>query len=293
MIWTRREIVPDEALYISALDRTFEHGLGLFETFRTWSGHATLLDRHRERMIRSASELGLALDPDDLPDSAAVARLKEATSQSGSGDVRLRVVLSGSFPVGCSVSTDPRAVADPVLTEHPTRVWMTAGPLPPPPRSGGVRILRAILADPLDPLIRHKTLNYWRRRIEQDRAAKEGADDVLCVTPDGLICETTRCNIFLVRDGRLITPGTDGPLLPGVMRGVVLEQARIVAIPVVEGPVSLDAIDSADEAFLTNSVRGILPVARLLDAELPAPGPLTQRLWDHIRPWLESGGTTP
>jgi branched-chain amino acid aminotransferase len=116
---------------------------------------------------------------------------------------------------------------------------------------------------------------------------------VLCVTPDGLICEGTRSNIFLVRDGRLVTPGTDGPLLPGVMRGLVIEQARLDGIPVVEGPVSVEAIGSTDEAFLTNSVRGILPVARLLHAELPAPGPLTRRLWDRIRPWLESGGTTP
>jgi branched-subunit amino acid aminotransferase/4-amino-4-deoxychorismate lyase len=165
--------------------------------------------------------------------------------------------------------------------------------LPSPTWPGGARILRSILVDPLDPLARHKTLNYWRRRIEQERAAEEGVDDVLCVTPNGLLCEATRCNVFLVRDGRLITPGTDGPLLPGVMRGVVIEQARIHGIPVVEGPVSLDEIDSAHEAFLTNSVRGILPVARLLHADLPAPGPLTRRLWDRIRTWLESGGTTP
>jgi branched-subunit amino acid aminotransferase/4-amino-4-deoxychorismate lyase len=293
MIWTRGEIVPDDALRISALDRTFEHGLGLFETFRTWNGHATLLDRHRERMRRSADELGLSFEPDDLPDSAAVLRLKEAAMQAGSGDVRLRIVLSGGLPVGCSASTDPHPGADPVLAEHPTRVWMTAGPLPPPTRTDGARILRLILADPQDPLARHKTLNYWRRRIEQARAADEGADEVLCATPDGLICEGTRSNIFLVRDGRLITPGTDGPLLDGVMRRVVIEHARIVRIPVVEGSVSLEAIGSADEAFLTNSVRGILPVARLLQADLPAPGPLTRRIWDEVRNWLESGGPTP
>ena len=61
MIWTGGEIIPDEALRVSVLDRTFEHGLGLFETFRTWNGHATLLGRHRERMCRSAAALGLRL----------------------------------------------------------------------------------------------------------------------------------------------------------------------------------------------------------------------------------------
>ena len=50
---------------------------------------------------------------------------------------------------------------------------------------------------------------------------------------------------------------------------------------------------TAGEAFLTSSVRGMLPIARLMNAELPAPGPVTRRLWNDILPWLESGGTTP
>ena len=293
MIWVRGEVVPDEALRVSVLDRTFEHGLGLFETFRTWNGNATLLDRHLERMRRSAQELGVVLDPDDLPDASALGRFLKTearteprppeTARAEPGppglDRRLRIVLSGGRASG------GHAV-------DRSTVWVSAGPLPPPTAGEGVRILRSILADPDDPLARHKTLNYWRRRIEQGRAAEEGADELLCVTPDGKICEGTRTNLFLVRGGILMTPGTDGPLLDGVMRRVVIEQARVLGIEVSEGPVPLDAIDSTDEAFLTNSVRGMLPVARLLQAGFTAPGPMTRRLWDRILPWLESGGTT-
>lgn len=269
MIWIGGEVLPDEAVRLIVLDRTFEHGLGLFETFRTWNGHPTLLDRHRERMRRSAAQLGLVLDPGDLPDHDAVRRL----AASGSGDVRLRIVLSGG-PNGAGKSA----------------VWMTVGPLPPP-TAGGARILRTILADPDDPLARHKTLNYWRRRIEQERAAAEGADEVLCVTPEGRVCEGTRSNLFLVRGGRLITPGADGPLLAGILRGVVIEQARQIGMEVVEGPVGLDEIGAADEAFLTNSVRGMLPVARLLSVDLPGAGRWTSTLWERVRSWLDSGGT--
>jgi branched-subunit amino acid aminotransferase/4-amino-4-deoxychorismate lyase len=262
------------------LDRTFEHGLGLFETFRTWNGHATLLGRHLERMCRSAGALGLDLDPSDLPDTSAVQRLSESSGIADGRDIRLRVTLSGGLPArsdGGSGAT----------------LWMTAGPLPQPPSGDGARILRSIIADPEDPLLRHKTLNYWRRRIEQARAAGDHADEVLCVTPDGRICEGMRSNIFLVRSGRLITPRADGPLLDGIMRRVAIERARSCGIGVLEGAVTLDAIETADEAFLTNSVRGMLPIARLLHAELPAPGPVTQRLWGTVLPWLESGGTTP
>ena len=280
MIWTCGEIIADEALRISVLDRTFEHGLGLFETFRTWEGHPTLLDRHLERMSHSSRALNLGLKADDLPDKAAVDRLREANGVPVRQDVRVRITLTGGILTGSAPGYSPT-------------LWMATGPLPYPTRIGGARILRSILVDPDDPLIRHKTLNYWRRRIEQDRSANDFADEVLCVTPDRLICEGTRSNLFLVSAGRLITPGTNGPLLDGVMRRVVIERARYCGIKVVEGPVSLDAIALADEAFLTNSVRGILPVSRLLHAEMPAPGPLTRRVWDEVFVWLVSGGTTP
>ena len=137
-----------------------------------------------------------------------------------------------------------------------------------------------------DPLTRHKTLNYWRKRIAQAQAIQAGSDDVLCLTPDGLICETCRANVFLVEGRRLITPGLDGPLLPGVMRGVVLERARRLGIEVEEGPVPLERISTTDEAFMTNSLWGMLPIARLMDRELPAPGPVTRQLWDETLPWL-------
>jgi branched-chain amino acid aminotransferase len=282
MIWTRGEVVPDEALCVSVLDRTFEHGLGLFETFRTWNGHATLLGRHRDRMCRSAGVLGLRLAPRDWPDESGVRRLLRASGLPAGSDGRLRVVLSGGIPLPEAEGSNPT-------------LWMIAAPLPPPTAGlGGVRLLRSILADPEDPLARHKTLNYWRRRIEQERAARDRADETLCVTPGGLLCEGTRSNLFLVRhDGRLVTPETDGPLLDGIMRRVVIERARKAGIEVVEGPVGLNAIASASEAFLTNSVRGMLPVAHLLDRSYSLPGAVTQRLWGAILPWLESGGKVP
>lgn len=268
MIWFRGEVVPDDGLRIDARDRTFEHGLGLFETFRTWAGWPSLLRRHLERMQASARALGLDFDPGDLPGEEAVRRLRDGHP----GDVRLRIVLSGGG-------------------DGQSAVWMTAGPLPPS-MPGGARVVRTILADPDDILARHKTLNYWRRRIEQERAAAEGADEVLCVTPDGWVCEGTRSNLFLVRDGRLVTPGTDLPMLVGVMRRVVIDRARRRGIEVVEGAVGLSDIGRADEAFLTNSVRGMLPVGRLLGIDLPAPGAVTAGLWDDIRHWLESGAPT-
>jgi branched-subunit amino acid aminotransferase/4-amino-4-deoxychorismate lyase len=278
MIWFQSELIPDESLRISVLDRNFEHGLGLFETLRTWNGHPTLLPRHLERMERSARELGLPLDPARLPDPTAVLALIGANRRAGGGpdDVRIRIVCSG----GTTSSGD--------RVPH-SSIWMLAG-MPVP--AGAMRpavIDETMLVTADDPLARHKTLNYWRKRIAHERASAAGADEVLCVTPDGLVCEGTRTNVFLLRNGRLMTPAAGGPLLPGVMRRVVLDYAPRIGLEVDEVPVPIDVLAAADEAFLTNSVHGMLPVSRLLGKLLPAPGPVTRRLSRGILARLKSG----
>ena len=280
MIWVRGKVVPHQAVQVSVLDRTFEHGLGLFETFRTWNGHPVLLDRHLERMRRSARELDLPLDCDAFPDVRSVSDLIEANRDSlaPGEDAGIRLTLSGGVP-----TTPPLSSV----------LWMTAKPLPTPIHTSGSVITLSMQVATDDPLTRHKTLNYWRNRIAQAQAIAAGSDDVLRLTPDGLICETCRANVFIVDGRSLITPGLDGPLLPGVMRGVVVERARRLGIPVEERSLPLEQLSTADEAFMTNSLCGMLPIARLMDRELPAPGPLTRQLWDDTLTWLQSGGTTP
>jgi branched-chain amino acid aminotransferase len=77
--------------------------------------------------------------------------------------------------------------------------------------------------------------------------------------------------VFLVEGGRLSRPGVDGPLLPGIMRQVVLERAAEIGLEVEEGPLPMERLLSSDEAFLTSSLRGILPIARLMERTMPAP----------------------
>jgi branched-chain amino acid aminotransferase len=277
MLWARGELVHDNALSVSVLDRTFEHGLGLFETFRTWNGHPTLLERHVERLRASAHALGLPLESGQLPDRRAVALLVAASRDAvpAGQDVRVRITLSGGM------ATTPSSGS---------LLWMTVGPLPPLHTRPGVIISKSFEVAADDPLARHKTLNSWRRRIAFPKAIVAGADEILCVTHDGCICETSRSNIFLVEGGRLCTPSLDGLLLPGVMRQVVLEKAGEAGLEIEEVSLPVERIRSADEAFLTNSLRGVLPVAQLIGVELQAPGRITRQLWDCVLPWLERGG---
>jgi branched-subunit amino acid aminotransferase/4-amino-4-deoxychorismate lyase len=139
-----------------------------------------------------------------------------------------------------------------------------------------------------DPVARHKSLNYWRRRLAYEDARSRGFDESLSATPDGRLWEGSRTNLFWVLESRLLTPPRDGPIVPGVMRGLVIERARASGLEVVERDAPQASLSTAEEVFLTNSVRGIIPV-RVSDA--PVPGPLTTRLWLDLLGWLERGGT--
>jgi branched-subunit amino acid aminotransferase/4-amino-4-deoxychorismate lyase len=274
MIWVRGQILADDALQISVLDRTFEHGLGLFETCRTWNSHPTLLPRHLRRLRRSAAELDLALDPANLPDSQAVRDLLIADGREG--DAVLRITLSG----GVSASSAGA-------------LWMRSFPLPQPIGGEGITLGPTSMAQGV-PLAGHKTLNYWQNRLMFDDARGKGCDESLTISADGIVWEGSRSNIFVVIDGELLTPPCDGRVLPGIMRAVVLEQAVQLGLNVRETPLRLvDPSFRPREVFLTNSVRGIMPVGQWGAARYPTPGTIARRLWDEILPWLESGGTRP
>jgi branched-subunit amino acid aminotransferase/4-amino-4-deoxychorismate lyase len=154
-----------------------------------------------------------------------------------------------------------------------------------------------------DPLSRHKTLNYWSKRRAFEAAQRLGFDEILSATVQGFcFWEGSRTNLFVVKRDVLITPSLEGPVLPGVMRGLVLELARERRWSArEESDLSRAMLRQADEVFLTNSVRGIIPVARAQSPvwrdlgpwSWPVPGPWTQRLSTLVDDWLRSGGDPP
>ncbi len=277
LIWTDGRIVRADAPALARNDRALQHGLGLFETLRVQDGRAPLLDRHWARLVGSAAALGLAVPTNGRPTPADVAALVRACGLTGVA--RLRLTLSGG--------------AGPDL---PGCLWLEAGPLPASTPDRGQILLRGPtpeaatwLVDPDDRLARHKTLNYWSKRLAHDAAEALGNTESLSRTPDGSLWEGSRTNLFAVEAGTLVTPPASGPLLPGILRGLLLERAGELGLTVVERGIGLDDLRRADEAFLTNALRGILPVAAVRDTDKPAPGPVTTRLRRALDAWLRPG----
>ncbi len=279
MIWVAGEIVQDLALKVSVLDRTFEHGLGLFETFRTWNGRASTLPGQLRRLAHSAQTLGLPVPAAaELPDQADIDRLRQAEGLEN--DTLLRLTMSAGSD------------------RTPPVVWLQARPLPPAVRTGGALVRASWSVEPTDPLLSHKTLNYWRRRLVYEAALRAGFDEDLALCGNSpSVTEGTRTNLFIVQHQSLQTPSDSGWLLPGVMRETVLRLAPALGFDLVSSTqpaIPVEAILSADEVFLTNSVRGIVPVGSFSSSDgkirkYPAPGPWTTKLWQHLQHQLQEG----
>jgi len=260
-VWVNGRLLPSAAPHLSAFDRGFQLGDGVFETLRARSGNVTELDLHLARLERSAGGLGIRLPPDAATAiGGGIRTLLDAEGLAGpDGDAALRVTVSR----GVSAS---RGLVPPDDGTPPTIVIQAWPVLPPPAghlESGLSLVPSAVRRDPTNPLASLKTTSradYVYARLEA-RAA--GADDALFLTTDGHLSEATTANVFLVRrDRELATPSLDCAILPGTTRDWLLRWAETVGLHPFEGRLTADDLAGADEAFVTSSVAGVLPVTR-------------------------------
>jgi para-aminobenzoate synthetase/4-amino-4-deoxychorismate lyase len=206
----------------------------VFETTLAVDGRVVALEAHLERLAASLA----VLYGEQLPSNAR-ALIADAADATDLARLRLTVVPDDDAGTVASVRT---ATVDEDLV-FPT--WERAVELAPVVVPGGIGA--------------HK----WADRRLLEQAEAESAPAVpLVVDSDGAALEGSRGNLFLVRSGTLVTPPTDGRLLPGITRALAIEAAQALGIDVREQVVSLEALASAQEVFLTGGVRGVESVRR-------------------------------
>lgn len=245
---------------IDPADRGFTLGDGLFETIAVTGGAPRRLAAHLTRLRQGAGVLALALPWPDAALGLAVARTIAA---NGLKDGVLRLTVTRG--VG------PRGLTPPAAS-HPT-LLIAPAPWPEAAAPAQAVIAGETRRNERSPLSRIKCLNYLDNVLARQEAARRGAADALLLNTAGRIAEATASNLFVVLDGRLVTPPVADGALPGVLRADV-----IAALGAVERSLVPDDVQRASEAFLTNSlgVRALVAVdGRPIGNG--APGPMVAR----------------
>ncbi|MFM7734321.1 MAG: branched-chain amino acid transaminase [Cyanobium sp.] len=123
---------------------------------------------------------------------------------------------------------------------------------------------------------------YITSSLAKTEAVRSGFDEALLLNSRGKVSEASGMNLFLVRDGVLITPGVDQDILEGITRASVLELARAMGIPVLERPVDKTELFVADEVFLSGTAARVTPIRRIETTDLSGPRPIMERLRDRL-----------
>lgn len=123
---------------------------------------------------------------------------------------------------------------------------------------------------------------YITSSLAKTEAVKSGFDEALLLNSRGKVSEASGMNLFIVRDGVLITPGVDQDILEGITRASVLELARATGIPVLERAVDKSELLIADEVFLSGTAARVTPVRRIETTDLPVHRPVMERLRERL-----------
>ncbi len=264
---------------VSLFDAGLQHGVGLFETMTARNGSIFRVMQHLDRLKTSAVHLGLleVLQLEPLADAIALTLEKNQVAQA-----RVRLTLTA----GDLRMLKSPGVASEAQRSDPTIAIVVQPPTPYPAElfARGVRVCVAeARLNAQDPFAGHKTIWYWPRLAELQRAAATGSSESIFFTNTNRVACGAVSNVFVVSRGVVRTPPARGeggtttaPVLPGVTRSVLLECAKESGIAVEIQELTIDDLLTADEVFLTNSSWGVLAVAAVertaIGAGVPGPG---------------------
>lgn len=258
--------VPGDAATVSIFDHGFMYGDGVFEGMRLFGGGLFRPRDHLARLRRSARTVGIeAPEPEAL-----LAIICEVVRRSDLRDGHIRPIVTRG--VG-GPGIDPRSC-------DATSLIVSAYPFPPFLGAEPIRLMTSAIARkaPRSLGAHVKSLNYLDGIMAKQQAIACGMDDALMLDVSGAVAESTGANVFMIRDGGLVTPTTRAAL-PGITRRTVLEIAREEGIPAVEGELFPMDFYCADGAFVCGSGAGIVPIGSLDGRSLAEPShPLIQRL---------------
>jgi len=265
------ELKPRSEAVVSVFDSGFMLGDGVWEGLRIHRGKAAFLDRHLDRLFEGAKAIAMDISLSRKELSKRLYETLDANGMSEGVHVRLmvtrgvrstpyqdpRVVVSGATVVIIPEYKEP----DPAVYERGLKLFT-------------VHVRRGDPAVQDQKINSHSKLNCILASIQ---ATQAGADEALMLDPHGFVATCNSTHFFIVRKGEVWT-SSGKYCLGGITRQVTLEIAREAGIPAIEKDFSLTDVYGADEAFVTGTFAGIVPVREIDGRKLICRGPMVERL---------------
>lgn len=266
-VYLNGAFLPPAQAQVSAFDRGFVFGDGVYEVIPVFGGRLFRLPQHLARLDNSLREIRLA---NPLPAAEWQRIFQHLVDIQGGGDLSIYLEITRG--------PAPRDHAFPAQVT-PT-VFAYATPLKYPPKEQVEQGVPAVTA----PDIRWlrcdiKAIALLPNVLLRSQALGAGAAEAILVR-DGFMTEGAASNIFVIRNGRALTPPKGPLILPGVTRDLVLELAQAHGVPCAEAAVTEAELRSADEVWMTSSTKEVLAITRLDGKPVGSgkPGPLHARL---------------
>ncbi len=280
LVWRAGGSGFEETDLVSAVDRGFQYGDGVFETMRAERGKVFFWREHMRRLEAGLELLGIEPFQFAEPARAAVETLLIRLKEEAVLTIKL-VVTRGTGPPG--PSTRGKFTPTVAATARPDES----------PRPGSMRVVTSkIVRNERSPLSRVKSLNYLEMILARREADAAGVEEALVLNTRGRLAEATAANLFAVADGLLVTPPVEEGCLPGIVRADVLRIARAAEPGLVAGvagvaeePMPPEVLAQATEAFLTNSRIGVAPLVEIDGRPVGdgRPGAVTAKLREGYR----------
>jgi len=271
VLFKDNEFMSTAGATISLFDTGFLHSDAVHDVVSTWKGYFFKLDEHLERFKRSCEGFMLT-NPHSQDETATI--LAECVHRANIEDAYVEVIVTrGEYPDG---SRDLRLAENQFFAYAVPYVWIWGEEA----NRKGVNLHMSSVERISERAVDPRCKNFhWGDLLHAKREAyAAGCDDAALCGPDGFLAEGPGFNIFIVKDGQVVTP--DSNCLEGVSREAAIELCEMETIPVECRKVRSAELGAADEAFATSTAGGIIPIVQIDGVPLGngAPGLTTSRL---------------
>ena len=265
------ELKPRSEAVVSVFDSGFMLGDGVWEGLRVHKGKLGFLDRHLDRLFEGAKAIAMDIGVSREQLTKRLYETLDANQMSDGVHVRLMVTRG----VRSTPYQDPR-----VVVGRPTIVVIPEYKEPDPALYERGLKLFTVHVRRGDPAVQDQKINSHSKLnciLASIQATQAGADEALMLDPHGFVATCNSTHFFIVRNGEVWT-SSGRYCLGGITRGLALEVAREAGIPAIEKDFSLTDVYGADEAFVTGTFAGIVPVREVDGRKLTCRGPMVERL---------------